>query len=57
MSYHIKNTRIPRCKTCGNPVYEFNPWAGEHEHTSCAADRISDILIKILMKELEIIPS
>lgn len=43
----------PNCKTCGKPMQEWNPFAEEHEHIECIADRISDHLIKTIKEQFE----
>lgn len=42
----------PKCKLCGKLMNEWNPFAKEHEHTQCTANRISDALIEIVKKQL-----
>ncbi len=43
----------PNCKTCNIPMNEWNPFAEEHEHIECAADRISNHMINIIKKQFE----
>lgn len=43
----------PRCKTCNELMTEWNPFADEHEHTECMAERISDELIEIIKKQFK----
>ncbi len=45
-------SKQPRCKTCNELMLEWNPFADEHEHTECIADRVSTKLVNILIKQL-----
>lgn len=38
----------PKCKTCGKLMSEWNPFAEDHEHPQCLAERISQNLMKIV---------
>lgn len=40
----------PKCKTCGKLMQEWNPFAQEHEHIECSAERISASLVEIFKK-------
>ena len=42
----------PKCKTCGKPMNEWNPFADSHEHVSCISDRISNKLIDIIKNKI-----
>ncbi len=34
-------SKRPKCRTCGEYLKEWDPWAEVHEHDECLADRIS----------------
>ena len=53
MEYKLIISKQPNCKTCGRPMFEWDPFAGEHEHWGCAAGRISTILVNNLIKQLK----
>jgi len=42
----------PKCKTCGNPMNEWNPFADEHEHVNCISERIANAMIEIIKTSL-----
>lgn len=46
-------SKQPKCKTCGKLMLEWNPFANEHEHVECIANRISSSLIEIVKKHLK----
>lgn len=45
-------SKQPKCKTCGNLMKEWYPFAKEHEHVECSAKRISSNLIKLVKKQI-----
>lgn len=51
MTLKIIYSPRPKCKTCNKLMESWNPFADTHEHTECAADRISDKLMDIVKKE------
>lgn len=48
--YTIKHIHPPKCKTCKKEMKRWNIWAAEHEHTSCASNRIANVLIKLIFQ-------
>lgn len=44
----------PSCKTCGKLMKEWNPFAEEHEHTECTAERMSEHLIQMIRNQMNI---
>jgi len=53
MERKIITSEQQKCKTCGKLMQEWNPFAEEHEHIECSAERISASLVEILKKQLE----
>ncbi len=53
MNITIITYNKPRCKTCGREMGEWNPFATEHEHIECMAERISNKMVKVLIKQLK----
>ena len=43
----------PKCKTCGKPMQDWNPFAEVHEHIECSAERISASLIELVKMDLK----
>lgn len=52
MTYKTIISNQPSCKTCGKLMKEWNPFAEEHEHPVCAAERMSEHLIQIIREQM-----
>jgi len=55
MEHKTMISKQPSCKTCGGLMKEWNPFANEHEHTECTAERISEHMIQIIRKQMGVV--
>jgi len=53
MNFYRIKSKQPNCKTCGNPLIEWNPFAMEHEHIEYASKRISESIMKVVKRDLK----
>ena len=44
----------PKCITCGNPIFEWDAFAEEHEHIHCVEKRIANNFIILLKNQLNL---
>jgi len=55
MEYKKIISEQPYCKTCKNIMKEWNPFASEHEHIECIAERVSDKMLLEIKIQFETI--
>lgn len=44
----------PKCKTCGIPMVEWDPFNDENEHIKCISERISASMVNMIKSQLSV---
>lgn len=49
---HTIISKQPYCISCNKPLTEWDPYALQHEHNQCIAERLSDRLIALIKQQM-----